>query len=110
MRPVLFLAALLAPLTAQGTELKYGPLPYPEINADTWVLIEVWPEVGDITLSAYFMDLTSRKNEGLCDAAKRSLDRDAVAMAKKQKRQSTSYRRCLTISDAVRAGYIRAGK
>jgi hypothetical protein len=110
MRAVLFLVGLFSPLAAHGTELKYGPLPYPEVNADTWVLIEIWPEVGDITLSAYFMDATSRKNQRLCEATIRSLDRDAAVLAKERKRESTSYWQCLTIRDAVRAGYVKASE
>jgi hypothetical protein len=102
-----FLGAVSA-LAAKGEELKYRPLPYPVVNADIWVLIEIWPTVGDITLSAYFMDFSSRKNQNLCEATKRALDRDAVALAKEQKREATSNRQCLTISDAVKAGYVAA--
>jgi hypothetical protein len=101
---------LTSPLVAYGAELKFGPLPYPEINADTWVLIEIWPEVGDITLSTYFMDFSVNKNASLCLATKRALDRDATATAEKQNRTATSYRQCLTISQAVTAGYIRASE
>jgi hypothetical protein len=66
--------------------------------------------VGDITLSAYFIDATSRKNENLCEATKRSLDRDAAALAKEQKGKSTNYRQCLTLSDAIHAGYVESSK
>jgi hypothetical protein len=93
---------------ANGEELKYGPLPYPVVNTDTWVLIEIWPTVGDITLSAFFMDFSSRKNQNLCEATKRALDRDAVALAKQQKREATSSRQCLTLGDAVQAGFVAA--
>ena len=106
----LLFAVLLTPLSTQSAELKYGPLPYPEVSADTWVLIEIWPAVGDITLSAYFMDASSRKNENLCEATKRALDRDAIAVAKEQKREATSFRQCLTIRDALKAGYIMASE
>jgi hypothetical protein len=100
--------ALVPPLAAQGDELKYTPLPYPVVNADTWVLVEIWPTVGDITLSAYFMDFSGRKNQNLCEATKRALDRDGAAFAKLTKRETTSYIQCLTIRDAVNAGYVEA--
>jgi hypothetical protein len=86
--------------------LKYGPLPDPEVNADTWVLIEIWPTVGDTTLSAYFMDFSGEKNRSLCEAIKRVLDQDALALAKEQKREATSYRQCLTLDDALSKGYV----
>lgn len=106
LRLLSILAAMTIPLSAQPQELKYSPLPYPEVNADTWVLIEIWPTVGDITLSTYFMDFSGEKNQNLCEATKRALDRDAVALAKEQKREATSYRQCLSLSDAVRKGYV----
>lgn len=106
-RSVVFALALTMPLAvAHSGELQYGPLPYPAVNSETWVLIEIWPTVGDITLSAYFLGSTNRRNENLCNAAKGSLDRDAAAEARDQKRESTSYRQCLTIKDAVEKGYI----
>jgi hypothetical protein len=75
LRSIMLLIVLTVPSAAQSSELKYGPLPYRAVNANTWVLIEIWSTVGDdITLSAYFMDATSRKNERLRDATKRSPD------------------------------------
>ena len=94
------------PPSAFSQELKFGPVPYPEVNPDTWVLIEIWPAVGDITLAAYFMDTWSQKNQNLCEATKRALDRDAEALAKAQGREATSYRQCFTLRDAVRKGYV----
>lgn len=99
-------ALLAMPLLAQGSELKFGPIPYPNVDNYTWVLIEIWPEVRDITLSAYFIDATSRKNQNLCEATKRALDRDAAALAKQQNREATSHRQCLTLGDAIRSGYV----
>jgi hypothetical protein len=81
LRLVLVAAAMTLPMRAQAQERKYAPLPYPEVNADTWVLIEIWPPVSDITLSAYFMDFSAEKNRNLYEATKRILDRDAVASA-----------------------------
>jgi hypothetical protein len=110
MLPVL--AAMTIAWSARSedrSELKYSPLPYPEVNADTWVLIEIWPAVGDITLSAYFMDFSTEKNQNLCEAIKRVLDRDAAAVAKSQKREATSYRQCLSLADAMAKGYVAAG-
>lgn len=98
--------AFVMPIAAHCDDLRYRSLPYPEVNPDTWVLIEMWPTVGDITLSAYFMDFSAQKNQNLCEATKRALDRDAEALAKEQKRETTSFRRCLTVNDAVTAGYV----
>ena len=105
---VVLVVVLASPLTTQRQELKYGPLLYPQVNAETWVLIEIWQAVHDITLSAYFMDFSSGKNKNLCEATKLSLDRDATTRAKEQKLASTSFRQCLTIDDAVKRGYIEA--
>jgi hypothetical protein len=101
------MAALSAlPFGTIAQELKYGPLRYPEVNPDTWILIEIWPTVGDITLAAYFMENWSQKNQNLCEATKRSLDRDAEAQAYAQGRKATSYRQCLTLREAMRKGYV----
>jgi hypothetical protein len=91
-----------------SAQLNYGPVPHPVVGPDAWVLIEVWPTVKDITLSAYFLSDTSKKNQNLCEATKRALDRDAAALAKEQKREATSFRECLTVRDAVRMGYVSA--
>jgi len=86
--------------------LAYGPIPYPEVNSDVWMLIEYWPRVKDITLSAYFMDRLSGKNQSLCEATKRALDRDAEEIAKREKTPPTAYRLCYTLRDAVKLGYV----
>jgi hypothetical protein len=85
-----------------------SPIPHPSLGPYAWVLIEIWPEVNDITLAAYFLANTSAKSQSLCEATKRSLDRDAIALAKSQNRQTTSYRRCWTVRDAIKAGYVAA--
>lgn len=99
-------ACLTVPIIAYGQELKYPPKPYPEIDGNTVVLIEVWPTVSDITFHAYFMDISPARNLNLCLAGKRVFDRDAEAMAKAQNRTTTSYRECLTLPQAVSKGYI----
>jgi hypothetical protein len=91
---------------AAGEDLKYGPVPYPAINADTWVLVEYWPTVSDITLWAFFSSSTSEKSRNLCEATKRSLDRDAAARATSTAVATSSWRKCLTVSDAVKSGYV----
>lgn len=100
------LSSAALPLSLPAADLKYGPVPFPEVNTDTWVLIEVWPAVHDITLSAYFLDSTSRKNQNLCDATKRSLDKEADARAKAEGREATSWRECYTLRDAIKMGYV----
>lgn len=99
-------ACLTVPIIAYGQELKYPPKPYPEIDGNTVVLIEIWPTVGDITFHAYFMDTSPARNLNLCLAGKSVFDRDAEAMAKAQNRTATAYRQCLTLPQAVSKGYI----
>lgn len=101
--PAVFVAL---PIIAHAQELKFGPAPHPVVGTDAWVLIEIWPTVGDITLAAYFLDATSKKNQNLCEAAKISLDRDAASQAKAHDFTPTSYRQCLTVRDAIKAGYV----
>jgi hypothetical protein len=100
------LITLPATSQAQSKALAYGPLPRPEVNADSWVLIEIWPEVRDVTLSAYFLHSSYEKNQNLCDAIKRALDRDQDARAQKAHQKFTSYRLCLPVSQARAEGYI----
>jgi hypothetical protein len=88
--------------TLQSTVTK----PYPEVDDNTVVLIEIRPAVGDITFHAYFMDFSPEKNLNLCLAGKNVFDRDAEAIAKAQNRTATSYRQCLTLPQAVAKGYI----
>lgn len=78
----------------------------PELNADSWILIEVWPEVKDVTLSAYFLDFSHEKNKNLCEGAKRVFDREQETRSKEQGKKFTSYRLCMPVSDAVSQGYI----
>jgi hypothetical protein len=85
-------------------------LPVPKVDGSSWVLIEYWPEVNDITLSAYFLGHSAEKNRNLCNATKRSLDMDAEQRAKRQKRKATSSRRCLTVTDATREGWIETAR
>lgn len=105
-RVAAFLLSVPAFSASAAEQLNYGPLPFPEVNPDTWVLIEYWPTVKDITLSAYFMDFSSEKNRNLCGAAKKAIDRDAAAQAKQQGISATAYRKCYTLRDAIANGYI----
>lgn len=100
------IACLMVLIMARAQELKYAPKPYPEVDDNTVVLIEIWPAVGDITFHAYFMDTPPTRNLNLCLAAKSVFDRDAEAMAKAQNRTATSHRQCLTLPHAVSKGYI----
>ena len=82
-------------------------LPQPEVNADSWIMIEIWPEVSDITLAAYFLDTSYRKNKGLCEATQRVFDREAAYQTKETGRALSSYRICLSVVDARDQGYFR---
>ena len=81
-------------------------LPAPRVSADSWVLIEVWPEVKDITLAAYFLDSSEKKNQNLCAAAKRVFDSDQETKSKASGKKLSSYRLCLSIGEATARGYI----
>jgi hypothetical protein len=52
---------------------NFDRLPHPRLNDDSWIMIEVWPDVKAMTLSAYFLDGSTEKNRNLCEATKRVL-------------------------------------
>ena len=100
------------PAEARAPEAAYLTEPVaqlfePELNADSWIMIEIWPDVRDITLSAYFLDFTYRKNRGLCEATKRVFDREQEWKAKAEGKENSSYRLCLSVSEARLRGYFR---
>jgi hypothetical protein len=98
-------ASASAANVVQPSEILSKPS-YPEVSDSGYVLIEIWPEVRDITLTAYFLDDLNGRSRNLCEAVKRALDRDAKVFARQQNRTSSSYRLCMTIKDAVRLEYI----
>ena len=104
------LACILATTTvfpAAGQPRASATLPEPELNDDSWVMIEIWPEVDDITLSAYFLDFSYGKNKTLCDATKHVFDRDAKRREEQLGKKFSSYRLCMSVNDAKAQGYIR---
>lgn len=109
LRYILFLLAtafVVVAAVAGPTKNNVRPLVKPEINADSWVMIEIWPEVNDITLSAYFLDYNAPKNKSLCQAVKIVFDRDQQAREKQLAKKFTSYRRCLSVEDAKKEGLV----
>jgi hypothetical protein len=91
---------------AASADLKLTKLPAPKLDQNSWVMIEIWPEVQDITLAAYFLDIVFEKNRNLCSEAKRVFDSNAAAQEKLQKKKFSSYRVCMSLSDAVKQGYV----
>jgi hypothetical protein len=89
-----------------GAEPAIGRLPPPRLGQDTWIMIEVWPDVQGITLSAYFLDISHDKNRNLCEATKRVFDREQDQRSKALKKTFTSYRFCMSLNSAVQEGYI----
>lgn len=87
---------------------RLSALPKPEVNENSWVMVEIWPEVNDITLSAYFLDSSEQKNKALCASVKTVFDRDQDAKERKLKKKFTSYRRCLSVNKAMEEGLIVA--
>jgi len=110
--------ALTSPLATHADEpptvvwpeqLRWKPQ-YPVVRESGYVLLEVWPLVKDVTLSAFFFDELDEKSRNLCESIKAALDRDAAVRAREAGEKFTSYRMCMTVRDAVRQGWISAGE
>jgi hypothetical protein len=71
-----FIVCFIYTTSAFAGNPTIGRLQPPRVDQDTWVMIEIWPEVQAITLSAYFLEESSEKNRNLCEATKRVFDRD----------------------------------
>jgi hypothetical protein len=107
-------AAIVAGMLMLGTlskigasaDLKLTKLPAPKVNQNSWIMIEIWPEVQDIVLAAYFLDFAYEKNRNLCSEAKRVFDSGAAAKEKLQEKKFSSYRVCMSLDDAVKQGYV----
>lgn len=103
-----FVALVLTFVAAHAVAAQaVAPLPSPALNTGSWIMIEIWPEVQSITLSAYFLDFSYGKNQNLCEATKRVFDREQVGRERETGRKHTSYRLCLPVSKARAEGYIR---
>jgi hypothetical protein len=81
---------------------------YPVVREGGYVLLEIWPTVRDITVSAFFLDDRDEKSRNLCESVKKSLDHDAEIRAREQNTTFSSYRKCMTIRDAARDGWIES--
>jgi hypothetical protein len=91
---------------AISADLKLSKLPAPKVDQNSWIMVEIWPEVQDITLAAYFLDVSYEKNSNLCSETKHVFDSGAAAKEKLQKKKFSSYRLCMSLSDAVKQGYV----
>ena len=91
---------------AASAELNLKKLPVPKVDQNSWIMIEIWPEVQDITLAAYFLDFSYEKNSNLCSEAKRVFDSEAAAQEKLKNKKFSSYRVCMSLDDAVKQGYV----
>ena len=100
---------VLAALTAAPLAGQVPPLTDPRVDSASWVLIEIWPTVGNITFAAYFLAPSADANRGACEAVKRALDREQVDREREQGREFTSYRLCMSVAQARAEGYIRVG-
>ena len=90
-----------------GADSKLDRVPAPRVNQDSWVMIEVWPDVQSITLAAYFLDSSFERNKRLCEATKTVFDRDQEARSKAQKKKFSTYWLCMPVSDAIQQGYVQ---
>jgi hypothetical protein len=52
----------IMPKIGASADLKLTKLPAPKVDQNSWIMIEIWPEVQDITLAAYFLDFSYEKN------------------------------------------------
>lgn len=100
------IGALTLLLTHHAVAEPIATIPAPEINDESWVMLEIWTEVKNITLAAYFLDYSSIKNRNLCEAAKRVFDREQQMQEEKHGRQMSSYRICLSVPEARSQGYF----
>jgi hypothetical protein len=91
---------------AASADLKLSKLPVPKVDQNSWIMIEVWPEIQNITFAAYFLDFSYEKNSNLCSEAKSVFDSGAAAKEKLQKKTFSSFRLCMSLSDAVKQGYV----
>ena|SRR5215471_2510658 len=96
----------IMPKIASSADSKLSKLPAPRVDQNTWIMIEIWPEVQNITLAAYFLDFSYEKNSNLCSEAKRVFDSEAAAKEKLQNKKFSSYRVCMSLDDAVKQGYV----
>ncbi|MBI4006838.1 MAG: hypothetical protein HY356_09220 [Gammaproteobacteria bacterium] len=105
---VFFTTILLAiPLAGFSENPVPVNLPMPELNKDSWLIVEIWLDVKDITFSAYFLDFSYEKNKSLCEAAKRVFDNYQETLSKNNGRKFSSYRLCMSVEDGKAQGYIR---
>ena len=74
-----------------GADSKLDRVPAPRVNQDSWVMIEVWPDVQSITLAAYFLDSSFERNKRLCEATKTVFDRDQEARHKRKSFRLTGF-------------------
>lgn len=95
-------AAALSRYIASMPERRY----HPPLPRNAWVLIEFWPDVMDVTLSAYFLDADDSGNQRVCESVQRVLDRDQIAVQEQRKKSTTSFRLCRRVSDARAQGLI----
>jgi len=86
----------------------------PELDKNSWLMIEVWPDVMDVTLTAYFLDYTFDKNKALCKATKRVFDREQEFHQNEVRRKTgnsefimNSFRKCLSVNEARSLGYFQ---
>jgi phage-related minor tail protein len=103
---ILMLCNLFSFQLVSAADSLVWKLPAPQINSGSWVLIEIWPDVKDITLAAYFLDASEKKNQSLCEAAKRVFDSDQDVKSKASGKKLSSYRLCLSVGEATARGYI----
>jgi hypothetical protein len=99
----------IMPKIGASAALKLTKLPAPRVDQNSWIMIEIWPEVQDITLATYFLDFSYEKNSNLCSETKRVFDSGAAAKEKLQKKKFSSYRVCMSLDDAVKQGYVEGG-
>jgi hypothetical protein len=109
MRHIAIILVLCYSLPLQSSlavDSLLSKLPAPKVNRDSWVLIEIWPDVKDITFAAYFLGSSEKKNQNLCAVTKRVFDSEQDAKSKTSGNQLSTYRLCMSVGEATARGYI----
>jgi len=63
MKSSVVVLLLSLPLEVAAQNPLSTALPSPEINKDSWVIVEIWPDVKDITMAVYILDFSYEKTE-----------------------------------------------
>ena len=79
--------------------------PYPQVNDESWVLVEIWPRIPNFHVVAYFLKETQFGRVQGCSSVKDAYDKERIAGGGNRATQAEL--KCMAIADAIKAGYIK---